>query len=211
MHFPVALKYVSVEEFYPADWAHHTIGEVIESKATIQETWGAMESLIDLGLTKTIGVSNFAAALLIDLFRYARIPPATLQIEHHPYLVQPELVSFAKARGMAVTAYSSFGPQSFLELNYESAISALPLFDNPTILELSKKYEKSPAQVLLRWSTQRGLAVIPKSNSPHRLLENLHCTGFNMEESDIKKISALDKGLRFNDPRDITDHLPIFV
>jgi len=106
IHFPVALEYVDPKDSYPSGW--HTLdGKVRQSKASIQETWQAMEHLVDIGLVKSIGVSNFQGSLLIDLLRYARIRPALLQVEIHPYLVQEELVQFAQTEGIAITAYSS--------------------------------------------------------------------------------------------------------
>lgn len=105
VHFPVALRYVDPEVRYPPGWQYSDKeGDVQQSKATIQETWQAMEKLVDEGLAKSIGVSNFQGSLLMDLLRYARIRPATLQIEHHPYLVQETLLKLAKAEGIAVTA-----------------------------------------------------------------------------------------------------------
>lgn len=106
MHFPVALEYVDPEDSYPSGW--HTLdGKVRQSRASIQETWQAMEHLVDIGLVKSISVSNFQGSLLIDLLRYARIRPALLQVEIHPYLVQEELVELAHSEGIVVTAYSS--------------------------------------------------------------------------------------------------------
>ena len=75
-----------------------------------------MEALVDQGITKSIGVSNFQAQSLYDILTYNKHPISSLQIEHHPYLVQPELIRMAGTHGITVTAYSSFGPQSFLEL-----------------------------------------------------------------------------------------------
>jgi D-xylose reductase len=105
----VALQYVDPKDSYPSGW-QNLEGKVVQSKATIQETWQAMEHLVDIGLAKSIGVSNFQGALLMDLLRYARIRPAVLQVEIHPYLAQEALVEYAKLEGIAVTAYSSFGP-----------------------------------------------------------------------------------------------------
>ena len=76
----------------------------------MHETWGAMEELVDEGLAKNIGLSNVQGSLLLDVLRYARIPPQVLQIEIHPYLMQEPLVKLAQLHGIAVTAYSSFGP-----------------------------------------------------------------------------------------------------
>ena len=170
-----------------------------------------MEALVDEGLTKSIGISNYNASLILDLLRYARIPPATLQIEHHPYLTQDNLVKFAQGQGIAVTAYSSFGPQSFIELDLQQAKDTPVLFDNTTIKSIAEKKGKTPAQVLLRWATQRDVAVIPKSNNPKRLAQNLDVIGWKLEPGEVEEISGLNKGLRFNDPLNVSyfhRHLP---
>jgi D-xylose reductase len=200
IHFPVALEYVDPSVRYPPGWHVDGDSKVSRSKATIQETWTAFEKLVDAGLSKSIGISNFQAQLVYDLLRYARIPPATLQIEHHPYLVQQELLNLAKHEGIAVTAYSSFGAQSFVEFKMAHAENVKPLFEDETIKSVAEKHGKTPAQVLLRWATQRGLAVIPKSSSEERLKSNLDCLSFDLSDEDIKKISGLDRNLRFNQP-----------
>jgi D-xylose reductase len=205
VHFPVALKYVAPEVRYPPGWTHtEAEGDVQLSNASIQETWTAMESLVHKGLAKSIGISNFQGSLILDLLRYATIRPATLQIEHHPYLVQPTLLQLAKSEGIAVTAYSSFGPQSFIELEWQKAKDTPVLFEHPVITTLAKKYNKTSAQVLLRWATQRGLAVIPKSNNPERLQQNLEVTGFDLDQAELDSISGLDCNLRFNNPTDVS-------
>lgn len=103
---------------------------------------------------------------------------------------------------IAVTAYSSFGPQSFLELKNKRALDVGPLFENPTVAGIAKKHGKTPAQVLLRWATQRDIIVIPKSNNSERLAQNLDSVGFDLTAEELASIAALDKGLRFNDPAD---------
>ncbi|KAL7271230.1 D-xylose reductase [Rhizina undulata] len=210
IHFPVALEYVDPAVSYPSGWTVNGT-DVKQSKASIQETWQALEELVDEGLVKNIGISNFQGSLIIDLLRYARIRPSTLQIEHHPYLVQKDLINLAKAEGIAVTAYSSFGPASFLELQWQKAYDTPTLFEHPVVVEIAKKYGKTPAQVLLRWATQRGLAVIPKSNNPARLAQNLDVTSFDLEDGEIEKISSLDRNLRFNSPIDYLGTLSIFA
>lgn len=154
------------------------------------------------GPLRSIGVANFTAALLYDVLRYAKIPPAVNQVEHHPYLVQPDLIKMCQENNIAVTAYSSFGPQSFLELNMKRAHDAGPLFENAVVKKVAARTGKTPAQVLLRWATQRGIIVIPKSNSVERLAQNLDSTGFDLTEEELASISELDRGLRFNNPAD---------
>jgi D-xylose reductase len=203
IHFPVSLKYVNPSVRYPPGWTDEN-DNVTPGKATLESTYHAMESLVDQGLTRSIGVSNYNGALILDLLRYARIRPATLQIEHHPYLVQQNLLDLCKAEGITVTGYSSFGPQSFRDLGMELGKNTPLLFDHPTIKRVAEKYGKTPAQVLLRWATQRGVAVIPKSASQNRLRQNLENTGFDLGEEDVREISGLDRQLRFNDPLNVS-------
>lgn len=210
IHFPVALEYVDPAVSYPSGW-NNLEGKVVQSKASIQETWEAMEKLVDLGLTKSIGVSNFQGALLMDVLRYAKIRPAVLQVEHHPYLVQKELFAFAKAENIAVTAYSTFGPLSFVELDWDKAKDTPKLFEHKTITSIAAAHQRTPAQVILRWCTQRGVAVIPKSNSAHRLNDNLTNTEFDLTEEEIESISGLNKNIRFNNPVDYLGTLYIFA
>lgn len=104
---------------------------------------------------------------------------------------------------MLVTGYSSFGPQSFLELppSFPTKAAQTPsLFEQPLIVELTRKYKRSAGQILLRWATQRGICVIPKSNRRDRMAENLNVIGFDLEQHELEAIADLDLGLHFNDP-----------
>lgn len=204
IHFPLALKYVAPEVRYPPGWFVDDEGTKIEySKTSLESTWKAMEAVQKKGLTKSIGISNYTGALLLDLLTYATVKPATLQIEHHPYLVQPKLVELAKKNGIQVTGYSSFGPQSFVDGAMDLAKDIPTLFEHDTINQIAKAHGKTTAQILLRWATQRGLAVIPKSSSQSRLEQNLDVTSFDLSEDEINQISSLDKNLRFNAPLNV--------
>ncbi|KAI1841406.1 hypothetical protein JX266_012417 [Neoarthrinium moseri] len=199
IHFPGALKFVDPSVRYPPGWQYEG-DKIIRSKTTIQDTWRAMEALVDQKLARSIGISNFQAQLIYDMVRYARIPPATLQIEHHPYLVQQELLNLCREEGIAVTAYSSFGPASFLEFGFKHAEAMVPLMKDPLITDIAAKHGKQPSQILLRWATQRGLAVIPKTSRAEVMAQNLDCTSFDLAQEDIDKISAKDGNIRFNQP-----------
>jgi D-xylose reductase len=113
MHFPVALEYVDPDVRYPSGWRNLN-DEVSQGKTPIQETWKAMERLVDIDLARSIGISNFQGSLIMDLLRYARIRPSILQVEIHPYLVQEELVKFCQSENIAVTAYSSYVSHLYL-------------------------------------------------------------------------------------------------
>jgi len=212
MHFPIGLKYVDPAVRYPPGWFYDgvTPTDIQTSNATIRETWEAMEHLVDTGLVRSLGISNFNVCVILDLLRYAHIRPATLQIEHHPYLVQKHLIDFVKKEGITVTAYSSFGPTGYVEMNLEHAVQAPHLFQNPVITEIAKVHGISPPQVLLRWSTQQGIAVVPKSDTVPMLLENLNAKGFDLGEAEIKKINGLNLNMRFNDPVVYFGCFPIF-
>ncbi|CAM1510142.1 Fc.00g004770.m01.CDS01 [Cosmosporella sp. VM-42] len=211
IHFPVALEYVDPSVRYPPGWFYDGESEVRWSKATNQETWGAMEKLVEKKLTKSIGISNFQAQTIYDMLKYAKIRPATLQIELHPYLQQDELVRLAKAEGIAVTAYSSFGPTGFIELNMDRAKSASPLMEHEVFKGLAQKYNKTPAQILLRWATQRGLAVIPKTSRPAVMTQNLDCIAFDIEQEDLDRIAKMDLNMKFNQPTNYFDTEKLWI
>lgn len=221
IHFPMPLKYIEPEKLrYPVSdfltsacctaadpaqgWWMDAEQKVIQpDKVPMRETWEALEEIVDLGIARSIGVSNCQGQTLYDIESYARHPISVLQIEHHPYLVQPDLVALAQEHKIAVTGYSSFGPQSFLELPpafKERTKDIIIPFDAEPVQKAAERLNKTPAQVLLRWATQRGVAVIPKSNNVNRLKQNLEVTDFDLKDEEIRAISALDKGLRFNDP-----------
>ncbi|EPQ60432.1 xylose reductase [Gloeophyllum trabeum ATCC 11539] len=208
VHFPIALKYVDPSHRYPPEWFGDD-GKVYLQNTPMIETWQAMEQVVDDGLAKNIGLSNCQGSLILDVFRYARYEPQVLQIEHHPYLTQEPLINLCKTLGIAVTAYSSFGPQSYVELGAHKG--AASLLQHNLIAEIAHHKGKSASQILLRWATQRGLAVVPKSNNHKRLLQNLECTDFDLSPEEMKAISALNINLRLNDPADIDSRMAIFA
>ncbi|KAJ2826860.1 D-xylose reductase [Coemansia furcata] len=201
IHFPIPLKYVPMDQRYPPEWSHEVGGPVIPDNVPYQETWQAMESLADKGLAKNIGISNTPGALIYDVLTYARIRPAVLQIELHPYLVREQLVALAQSEGIAVTAYSSFGDTSYQEIGMAPTGSEYTqLLKHDVVAAIAAHYGKSPAQVLLRWAVDRGCAVIPKSSNPERLRQNLNVFDFALSANEVQRISALDRNLRLNDP-----------
>lgn len=208
VHYPVSLQYVDSAHRKPSGW-YGDDGKVYLENTPMQETWRAMEELVDDGLARNIGLSNCGPAMILDVLRYARIEPQVLQVELHPYLTQEQLVNWVKLFGVALTAYSSFGPQGYIELGQCKDVPSL--MSHSTITTIAKKHNKTAAQVLLRWATQRGIAVIPKSNSVQRNVENLRSDLFNLGEEEIKTISALHKGLRINDIIMYDPRLSIFA
>ncbi|CCH57864.1 hypothetical protein TBLA_0A00630 [Henningerozyma blattae CBS 6284] len=209
IHFPLAFKYVPFEEKYPPCFytgaEDAKIGKISLQNVPYLDTYRAMEKLVDEGLTKSIGVSNLQGSILQDVLMGCRIRPAALQIEHHPYLTQEHLVQFCKNENIAVVSYSSFGPQSFLELGSKRAEDTPALFDHPVIKKIAAAHGKdvTTSEVLLRWATQRDIAIIPKSSRKERLLLNLNVNEkLTLTEAELLEISALNKNIRFNDTWD---------
>lgn len=157
----------------------------------LYQTWKAMEQLVEKGLVKSIGVANYTAPMILDLLSYAKIKPVTNQIEVHPYNSQTELVEYCNKHQIHVTAYSPLGSAS--------GDASRPLEDS-LIIDIATKYGKSPAQVLIKWSLQRGLIVIPKSSNPTRITENCWVSDFELKEADMTAISGLNKNHRFVNP-----------
>ena len=118
-------------------------------------------------------------------------------VEIHPYLQQKRLVEWVQEQGIQITAYSSFGPGSYIALTNDGK-TASPLFEHDIIKSIAQKKGKTPAQVLLRWAIERKLAVIPKSNHEERMKLNRDLFSWSLDNDDKKQIDGLEKGLRFN-------------
>ncbi|OGY17599.1 MAG: hypothetical protein A2784_00630 [Candidatus Chisholmbacteria bacterium RIFCSPHIGHO2_01_FULL_48_12] len=156
----------------------------------IQTTWRAMEKLVDRGLVKSIGVANFTTMMLVDLLTYARIKPTVNQIEIHPYNSQKELVTYCQQQGIQVTAYSPLGSWRGKQV----------LLNDLVIKNIAEIHGKTAAQVLIKWSLQRGLVVIPKSTTPERIAENIDVFNFELIDKQMQQINGLNKNQRIVDP-----------
>jgi len=168
IHFPIALKYVDFNTRYPAEWLYDPDANnpcMQRSGVPLHETWQGMETLVNQGLTRQIGVCNYNSALIHDLMAYAKIKPSMLQIEAHPFLTQEKLLKTCADYSIPVTAFSPFGALSYVELSM--ANSEDTVFDMPSIIAAAERLNKTPAQIVLRWGIQRGTAVIPKTSNTH--------------------------------------------
>ncbi|WVF68281.1 hypothetical protein IAT40_003046 [Kwoniella sp. CBS 6097] len=202
IHMPIALRYVDPKVRYPPGWSYDgTPDGALQTEASpYHKTWAAMERLVDLGLVRNIAISNMPGGMIMDLMTYARIKPAILQVEMHPYHAQADLLRLAQAFNIHVTAYSSFGPTSWIGISDSVVAKCEPLFTHPTVTKIAANRNITPAQVILRWATQRGISVIPKSLNAERLKQNLDNEKVDLEHTDIDEISKLDAGLRFANP-----------
>nr|WP_026693891.1 aldo/keto reductase [Peribacillus kribbensis] len=152
---------------------HQPYGDVFGS-------WRAMEELYREGKIKSIGVSNFHSDRLIDLIIHNEVVPAVNQVETHVFNQQKESAQFMKDNNVQI---ESWGPFAEGKNN---------MFQNETLVSIAEKYNKSVAQVVLRWLTQRGVVSIPKSVRKERIIENFNIFDFDLSQEDMERITTLD-------------------
>ncbi|WP_144554415.1 aldo/keto reductase [Bacillus sp. X1(2014)] len=151
-------------------------------KNKYKETWKALEKLYKDGRVRAIGVSNFLVHHLEDLISTAEIKPMVNQVEFHPHLTQKELLAYCKKEGIQMEAWSP--------------LKQGQLLNEPVLEDLAHKYNKSVAQVILRWDLQHGVVTIPKSIKEHRIIENANLFDFELSAEDMDKIDGLNQDSR---------------
>ncbi|KAL1935642.1 hypothetical protein VTP01DRAFT_4782 [Rhizomucor pusillus] len=195
IHWPVSFTPAFKPEDTPTVPTKEDLFPQKEGKVAVEEvdltaTWKAMEKLVDEGLVKAIGVSNFNIPKLQHILNNCRIRPAANQVELHPGLLQPELLEFCNKENIHVTAYSPLGNNIYGKER---------IVDDPVIVNIAKKLNKTPAQVCIAFAAQRGVSVIPKSVTPSRIQENFQ--DFILEKEDFDAVASLGaRNIRYNDP-----------
>lgn len=180
--FEASLKRLDLEylDLYLIHWP-------VDGKYT--DTWRALERLYAEKRIRAIGVSNFMQHHLEDLLTRAEVVPMVNQMEFHPYVVQQDLIDYCSAKGIQYEAWSPF---------MQGKVFGLDICQ-----ELSKKYKKTVAQVILRWNLQKGVVTIPKSVKKERILSNAAIFDFEISKEDIAYLDGLDRGERIGpDPND---------
>src|SRR6202023_2695948 len=162
-------------------------GKVIyDDGVTLLDTWQALESLVDEGSCKAIGLSDVNVEKTKGIFESARIKPAVVHVESHPYLPQWELLEFCNKNGIVLQAFAALGHSTEPKLT-----------DDPVITSIAKRVNKTPAQVLLAWAVQRGTALLTTSKTPSRIKENFNIS--TLPEDAMKEISeGIKLRVRFN-------------
>lgn len=178
IHWPISLKFGGFPLTPSNAIPKNGDGKVEHVLISIQETWQEMEKLVEEGLVKSIGISNFSVSLTKDLLSYAKIVPAVNQIELHPFLPQTDLLNFLEEHNIKVTAYSPLG----------RAEQTGPLGDE-VVKSVATKYSKTPAQILIRWAIDRNTIVIPKSVKNERIEENFNVLDFKLTQEEVDEIT----------------------
>ncbi|MEH7303733.1 aldo/keto reductase [Neobacillus drentensis] len=147
-----------------------------------KEAWRALETLYKEGRVRAIGVSNFQTHHLEDLMKDAEIKPMVNQVEYHPRLTQKEVQAFCREHGIQMEAWSP--------------LMQGQLLDNEVLVGIAAKYNKSVAQIILRWDLQNGVITIPKSTKEHRIIANSQVFDFELTQQDMHQIDQLNQNHR---------------
>lgn len=188
VHWPVALKDgilfpQTADDFFSL------------AEKPIANTWKGMEAVLEAGLTRHIGVSNFSVKKLKALLDACNIRPEMNQIEMHPFLQQPEMLHYCDENNIFLTAYSPLGSSDRPDI-LKSA-DETSLLENEKVKNIAEEKGCSAAQVLIQWALARGTAVIPKSVNPGRLKQNFEASDVHLDNEDMDKIAQLDKHARY--------------
>lgn len=143
--------------------------------------WRALEKLYEQGKLRAIGISNFYPDRMVEFVNFNRIKPMVNQVETHPYNQQVEAMPWMRKYSVQMEAWAPFGE------------GREGLFDDPVLKAIGQRYNKTTAQVMLRWNLQRGVVVIPKSTHIERMQENFKVFDFTLAASDMQQIAQLDK------------------
>lgn len=150
-----------------------------------KDTWKALEHLYNNQMVRAIGVANYLIPFLEELETYGTIVPMLNQVEFSPFLYLKDLLNYCRQRNIQLQAFTP--------------LTKGKRFNDPLIVELSNKYQKSSAQIILRWNVQKGVSAIPKSANPKRLQENFDIFDFEIIEADMHKMDALNEDFRIVD------------
>lgn len=188
MHWPLAFR-----ENQSNDYPRDANQEIVESDVDFIDTWAAMTKLVDEGLVRSIGISNFNQAQIDRLLRSTSHIPAAIEIECHPYLTQKSLAHYCMQRRIQVIACAPLGTP-----NRPNGLTGEPnLFANQTILDIAKAKEKTSAQILIRYQIQREHCVLVKSVTPKRIASNRQVFEFELSDDEMAKLNQLNYGRRF--------------
>jgi len=165
--------------------------ELVEDN--LKERWLGLEKLVNKQIVQQIGVSNFSAAQLEEIALFSTIKPVLNQVECHPYFPNQSLVDYCSRNGITVMAYGPLGTPTFLVNKDDPRVGHMTIMQEPVVVSIAGKHNKTPAQVLLKWAVQRGTVPVVKTTNCHHLEDNLNLSDFEMSELEVEEITGLGR------------------
>jgi D-xylose reductase len=163
----------------------------------IFEFWPKMEALVDKGLTKSIGCSNYNVQSLLNLLSFCRIKPVADEVEYHPYYYQKALKDFCDKENIALIAYYPLAKGNGAKTYIKEHNGEMDIFKERVVEDLVEKYNKTPGQIILNWHAVQGVIAIPGTSNPNRFKENLAALDFQIDEDEVENLGKFGKKMKF--------------
>ncbi|XP_059613003.1 1,5-anhydro-D-fructose reductase-like [Phlebotomus argentipes] len=195
IHAPFAVNYRGDDKFFP----YREDGVLDTNEVDFMETWNGMEKCVEMGLVKSIGISNFNTQQIDRILAEGKVKPANLQIELNPQLTQKDVLKYCKEKNISVMAFTPLGRP-----NFETKTPAF-LFDD-RVLNIGKKYGKNASQVILRYLIDCGTCPIPRSVNKQRIESNFDIFDFQLTPEEISTIDSFNENKRYTKFTDAKGH-----
>ena len=169
----------------------------VHRQVPVFDFWPKMESLVEKGLTRAIGVSNYNVQSLLNLLSFCTIKPVANEVEFHPYYYQENLKKFCDKENIAIIAHYPLARGNGAKIYIEQHNGEMDCFKEECVQKLAKKYNKTPGQIIINWEVSQGIISIPGTSKIDRFKENLAALDFKMTDEDMKTLNVFGKKMKF--------------
>ena len=191
------LNYIDLYMDHWPSGNNYTDPNNIKEQVPIFEFWPKMEELVDKGLARSIGVSNYNVQNLLNLLNICRIRPLVNEVEFHPYYYQKNLKDFCDKENITLIAYYPLARGNGARTYIKEHNGEMDIFKEKVVEDLVKKYNKTPGQIILNWIIKQGIVAIPGTSKVDRMKENMEALYFEMDEKDMESLCCFGKKMKF--------------